>query len=131
MMHLTTIYKHTADITPVAPILHISAIRPCFERFSSTFISVGSFLALTSSSSLVSLIKSTAFTRFISFSFIIGACLANFTKSAVSKRYFKSFRESLSFTCNKCSIISEDVISMALNPNLSIIYVRITSVNSV
>ena len=53
-------YKATTAPTLVSAMLHISMMRPCLERFSSTRISVGSFLALGSSSSLVSLIKSTA-----------------------------------------------------------------------
>ena len=47
-------------------------ILPCLLRFSSTVISVGSGFAFGSGSTYVLLMKSTAFTRFISFSFING-----------------------------------------------------------
>ena len=63
--------------------------------------------------------------------FINGECLANLTKSAVSKRYFNSRIDSLSLVSNNLSIISAEVISMALKPKRSAMYVRSTSVNSV
>ena len=56
---------------------------------------------------------STAFTRFISFSFINGECLANFTKSAVWNKYIKSLIDSLSLISCSLSIISDEVISIA------------------
>ena len=94
-------------------------ILPCLLRFSSTVISVGSGFALGSGSTFVLLMKSTAFTRFISFSFINGECLANFTKSAVWNKYIKSLIDSLSLISCSLSIISDEVISIALKPNRS------------
>ena len=87
-------YKAISAATPVMAMLHSKAIRPCLERFSSTLISVGSFLAFGSSPILVWLMKSTAFTRFMSFSFISGAYFANFTRSAVSNITFRSWIDS-------------------------------------
>ena len=101
------------------------------ERFSMMVISVGCGFAFSTSFSLVSLINSMALIRFASFSFINGLCLANFTKSAVSKRERKSAIASLSCISSSFSIISEEVISKALKPKRSLIYVRKVSVNSV
>ena len=56
---------------------------------------------------------------FGSFSFINGECLANFTKSAVWNKYIKSLIDSLSLISCSLSIISDEVISIALKPNRS------------
>lgn len=131
MIWRTDKYKAISAATPVMAMLHSKAIRPCLERFSSTLISVGSFLAFGSSSILVCLMKSTAFTEVHIVFIHQRRMFANFTGSAVSNITFRSWIDSLSFSSNRRSIISADVISMALNPKRSFIYIRMTSVSSV
>ena len=120
-MPFDTKNKITTMAMPITTMLPNNTILPCLERFSSMVISVGSGLAFGSGSTFVLLMKSTALTKFISFSFINGECLANFTKSAVSNKYFYSRIDSLSLVSNNLSIISAEVISIALNPNRSAI----------
>ena len=120
-MPFDTKNKITTMAIPIAIMLPSNTMRPCFERFSSMVISVGSGLAFGSGSTFVLLMKSTALTRFMSFSFMRGECLANFTKSAVSNKYFNSLIYALSLVYKMWSKISEEVISIALNPKRSAI----------
>ncbi len=95
-MPFDTKNKMTTMAMPMAIKLPSNTMRPCFERFSSMVISVGSGLAFGSGSTFVLLMNSTALTKFMSFSFMSGECLANFTKSAVSNKYFTSRMDALS-----------------------------------
>ena len=113
------------------PMAHFSTVRERCERTSCS-VSLGSTRSVSGwFSCLVSLMNCIAFTRFMSFSLMSVEYLANFTRSAVVKSSLSSAIMVLSSACCRRSIISDEVISIALKPNRSSMYLRRVSVRRV